>query len=122
MSLDMFGHIDDVFETATVTRQRQSDSGYVNGRWVEGDADPSTHKANVQPTSMREREALEKGGDRLLDTRTIRINDGSTSDVLDTDTWIIPGLSGVYQTQMVDNRPTRNYCKVIVSLIDDSPS
>ena len=119
-ALDMFGHIDDVFRSATVTRNSKSGSEYVGGKWVEGVVTQTTHAANIQPLSMKEIAQLEIGADRIKDYRKFYINDGSASEISEADTWTIPGVDGTFESFQVDNRVPfgRNYCKVIAARID----
>lgn len=120
VSLDMFGHIDDVFESAAVTRINKYGGSYVNGKWVEGTTTSTTHRANIQPLSNKEAYHLSIGGDRIKDYRKLYINDGSAADIVEADNYTIPGLDGTFKTIQLDNRVPfgRNYCKIIVARID----
>lgn len=113
--LDMAGHIDDVFRSATVTRTSRSGGQYVDGKWVEGVTSQTTHVANIQPLSMKEINQLEIGADRIKDYRKFYINDGSTTEIAEADTWTIPGVDGTFESVQLDNRVPfgRNYCKII---------
>lgn len=120
VSLDMFGHIDDVFKSATVTRISKSGGMYVDGKWVAGVDTSTTHQANIQPLSAKEASHLSIGGDRIKDYRKLYINDGSASEIIEADNWTIPGVDGTFKTFMLDNRVPfgRNYCKIIIARID----
>jgi len=118
MSLDMEGHIDDVFESAMVTRLFELD-GYrdpLTGRWVDGTTSTTPHVATIQPASMREVDSLSQGGERLKDVRNMWINDGTATIVLEADKWEFEGQT--WRCLALDNRPWRNYCKVTVSRLD----
>lgn len=120
VSLDMSGHIDDVFESATVTRISKSGGARVDGKWVPGVETTSVHRANIQPLSDKEANHLSIGGDRIKDYRKLYINDGSASEIIEADNWTIPGVDGTFKTFMLDNRVPfgRNYCKIIIARID----
>lgn len=120
VSLDMSGHIDDVFESAVVTRISKSGGAYVDGKWVPGVEVTSPHRANIQPLSDKEANHLSIGGDRIKDYRKLYINDGSASEIIEADNWTIPGVDGTFKTFMLDNRVPfgRNYCKIIIARID----
>lgn len=117
--LDMFGQVDDVFSVGIAARTYLDGGGYdQDGIWQDGVEQTTTHKVTVQPLSDRESQSMNIGGDRVKDYRKIYINDGSMGSVTPRGQWSLPDTDGVYETLMTDNRPTRNYCKVIVSRID----
>lgn len=119
-ALDMSGHIDDDFETPVVaTRTGFTGGGYVDGKWKDGDKDTSTHVVNRQPVSAKERQVIENGGERLVDGRKLYVNDGAAYNLAKADVWTFDDLEGKYKVAAIDNRPHRNYCKIIVGLIDD---
>lgn len=120
VSLDMFGHVDDVFTSAVVTRI-SSTNEYVDGIPATTEDSQSTHSVNIQPLSNREAAKLSIGGERIKDYRKFYINDGTASKVTNADKWTIPGVDGLFKTSDLDNRVPfgRNYCKVIVSRIDN---
>lgn len=78
----------------------------------------SEHRANVQPLNPKERQAIEEGGQRLLDARKIYISDGSAPKVFPSDRVVIEGIEGEYEVVQSDIRETRQYCKIIVSKAD----
>lgn len=117
MSLDMAGHIDPVFVSVPATRTSNTGGGYVDGIWQNGVAAATTHTVNVQPASDREIEALEKGGERIIDARRIYVNDGIDASISQADIWEFSGQK--WKCHKLDNRPWRNYCKAIVSRIDN---
>ena len=112
ISLDMFGQIDDVFTTGQVTRIYKEFGYYVDGLWQDGATVETQHVATVQPLSPKEAQHIEIGGNRVKDYRKIYINDGSLASIDPQDEWDIFGVR--YKTHDVDNRPSRNYCKVTV--------
>ena len=117
MSLDMSGHIDSTFESIPVVRVEKAASQRVNGRVVRGA--PTNHTgytATVQPLSDRQKEILTRAGKRILDSRNLYINNGDIQSINLTDDWQFNGQS--YQCIELDNRPWRNYCKVVVSRYD----
>ena len=116
--LSMYGQIDDVFTSGTVTRTRTTEGSYVDGIYQPGVTTVTQHQANIQPVSYRDRQTLEIGGQRLIDSRALYISDGSVSEVLPSDSFTIPGGTGNYEAVSDDVRLLRNYCKVIVSRID----
>ena len=76
------------------------------------------YRANVQPLNPRERRAIEEGGQRLLDARKIYINYDKTPKVFPSDRVEIDGLEGQYEIVRSDIRIERQYCKIIVSKVD----
>jgi hypothetical protein len=119
MSLDMSGHIDSTFESVTATRAAKAGGAYVDGKWVDGSSTATNHTVNLQPLNDRERKTLQEAGERIVDARKCYVNDGDTYSVSEADTWSFTGVDGVFKTVSVDNRPWRNYCKIVVSRIDD---
>ncbi len=117
MSLDMSGHIGPVFKSGQATRTSFVDGGYVDGLWVDGTSVTTPHTVTVQPASDREIETLEKGGDRVVDARRIYVNDGLLAEITQADTWTFDGQE--WKCYKLDNRPWRNYCKIIVARFDD---
>lgn len=118
MSLDMFGHIDSVFQSVAATRTPQPGS-YIDGKWVGVPGTPTPHTVTLQPASDKELNNLSKGGERVVDARRIYVNDGDLYDISPSDTWTLAGIAGAFKSIKLDNRPWRNYCKIIVSLQDD---
>lgn len=114
--LDMKGHIGDVFQSIAATRTSYSGGGYVNGLWVDGTSTDTPHTVTIQPATDKEIEVIEKGGERVIDARRIYINDGVLAEISQADTWAFDGQ--VFKCYKLDNRPWRNYCKVIVARID----
>jgi hypothetical protein len=117
MSLDMQGFVDDVFVSLPATRYALSGGGYVNGLWVDGTSTTTSHTVNIQPLSEREIQNLSAGGERIGDSRKLYINDGTTASVSQADEWEFDGQR--WKCIKLDNRPWRNYCKVIVSRFDE---
>lgn len=118
MSLDMFGHIDDVFESVQANRLTKPGS-YVDGKWVGTVGITTPHIVTLQPLTDKEIDSLSKGGERIVDGRKIYINDGDLYSISPSDTWTFTGIDGIFKTVKLDNRPWRNYCKAIVSRKDD---
>lgn len=120
MSLDMFGHIDQVFTSAIASRTAKSGGGYVDGIWKEGTTVVTTHNANIQPMSMKQIDSLRIGAERVSDYRNVWINDGTAASIRESDTWTFPGVDGEFKTTMLDNRAPfgRNYCKFVAVRID----
>lgn len=118
-ALDMSGHIDGEFKSVNATRV--SDTGQrVNGRWVPSLSDPQPHTVNVQPVSPRRLQYLSQGGRRIVDARSVYVNDGDLYKIQQSDRWEFDGIDGVFEAVEVDNRPWRNYCRITVSRIDDA--
>lgn len=113
----MEGHIDDCFESGSATRVSNSGE-YVNGKWVNEFGPSTPHSVTVQPASDKEIESLSKGGERINDARKIYVNDGDLYSISPSDDWTLTGIDGTFKTVKLDNRPWRNYCKIIVSLKD----
>ena len=119
MSLDMIGHIDDVFESFTAVRVTQS-GAYVNGIWQAGATGRTSHSINAQPATDRQIDNLSSGGERLTDLRRIWINDGTFAEITPADQWEIDGQ--LWKTVQLDNRPRRNYCRAFISRFDVQPT
>lgn len=112
------GFIDHSFATDKIKLLRVS-GDYVDGIWTETRDEATEHRANVQPLNPKERLAIEEGGQRLLDARKIYISDGSAPEVLPSDRIVIEGIEGEYEVVQSDIRKTRQYCKIIVSKVDE---
>lgn len=117
MSLDMAGHIDDVFRSIPVTLTYQVGGAYVNGIWQDGTEATVSYTANVQPLTDKELSNLLLAGQRVLDARKIYINSGDLSLLklgkdmtLEGDEWKIVER---------DVREWRNYAKIVVVRYDD---
>ena len=119
MSLDMLGTIDATFVSVPASRTSYT-SGYDALGYAEDSAPVATsHTVNLQTTDHRKIESLVKGGERIVDARTLYVNDGDLYDIKDNDEWSFTGVDGTFRTVELDNRPWRNYCKIIVSRNDD---
>jgi hypothetical protein len=119
MSLDMAGHIDSTFESVSATRTSYTGGGYVDGKWVEGSSVDTPHAVNIQPLSDKERRTLQEAGERVVDARKVYVNDGDLYSISEADTWALSGIDGEFKAVSMDNRPWRNYCKIVVSRKDD---
>lgn len=117
MSLDMQGHIDPVFTSIPATRIAKTGGGYVDGIYVPGAETSTPHTVNIQSATDREIEALEKGGERIKDARVMHVNDGINASISPADVWEFDGQR--YKCHELDNRYWRNYCRAVVSRIDD---
>jgi hypothetical protein len=113
----MRGHIDPVFKSIPATRTGSTGSGYVNGIWVDGTSTTTAHAVTIQPASDREIESIERGGERIVDARRVYVNDGVLASISPADIWDFDGQ--LWKCHKLDNRPWRNYCKAIVSRIDN---
>lgn len=118
-TLNMLGHIDSVFKSTDATRIRKVGDSYVDGKYVEGSETTSPHTVNIQPASDKQIDHLERGGERIKDARRVYVNDGDLYSISEADNWTFTGIDGVFKTQMLDNRPWRNYCRFIAVRIDD---
>ena len=125
MSLDMFGFIDDKFESIEATRVARTVQ-YINGRPVSSITSTSDHIVNIQPVSDKQIQSLSAGGERINDARRIYVNDGDLYSILPSDEWTFGGIdaerlgvAGTFRCLQLDNRPWRNYCKAIVIRKDD---
>lgn len=116
MSLDMSDFIDPVFESVPASRTKEIAGSFVDGKWVDGTIAITNHTVNIQPASDREIQSIERGGERIVDARRIFINDGIDASISQADIWEFLGQK--WKCHAVDNRPWRNYCKAIVSRID----
>ena len=119
--MDMEGFIDDDFESAIGTRFSNSGARGTDGRWVAGVPVESSHSVNIQPLSDREAVNLGVAGERIQDFRNIYINDGDLYSISPQDEWEFDAVDLVgqrFKTYSMDNRPTRNYCKCVVSRND----
>lgn len=118
ISLDMFGHIDDVLTSGVANRTSNSGGSYVNGRYVSGSDTIAPHTVNIQPLTMKQIDNIVSGGERVEDFRQVWVNDGLLASIREADTWSLPDIVGTFKTTRLDNRPTRNYCKFIAVRID----
>jgi len=115
MSLKMTGHIDDTFKSVDATHIGKS-GAYVDGLWQTVTADPVAYKVNIQPLSEREIDFLERGGERIVDGRRIYVNSGDLTRISLEGEWVFLGQR--WKIIKTDNRPWRDYCKVIVDRYD----
>ncbi len=110
MSLDMFGMVDQAFGTGVVTITPVSGE-YVDGEYVADSSVQSTqHRAVKQVASSEEMRALPQGGERYTDVARFFINDGSTHNV---GSVLVDQHGNTYRIFDADNRPERNYCKLL---------
>ena len=116
MSLDMFGHVDQVFESFVAERVTRTGGGYVDGIYQEGTGTRTPHSVNCQQATGREIETLEKGGERIVDGRVLHINDGIDASISPSDVWEFLGQT--WKCYELDNRPWRNYCRAVVGRVD----
>lgn len=116
MSLNMEGHIDEVFVSVEASRTVDG-GGFVDGIWVPGASATLPYIVNIQPASDREVDFIRQGGERITDVRRIYINQGDMQEIDQTGTWEFIGQK--WKASMCDNRYWRNYCKVVVVRIDD---
>lgn len=117
ISLDMSGHIDDVFESVKATRTVKGGS-WVNGEWVSGAESSTTHRVNVQPLNGKDINALTLVGERIQDTRKVYVNDGTMASIQPSDIWTFPDVDGTFKCYGLDNRPWRNYCRFYAIRMD----
>lgn len=116
MSLDMFGTIDDVFQSVPATVTQITGDYDSDGIWVEASSDVVSKKVTVQPTQDEDLDFLKEGAERVTDPRRIYITDGGDYGL--SDIWNFDGIDGDYRTFKVDNRPWHNYCRVIAGRLD----
>ena len=122
-SIDMSGHIDDVFQSGVGTRRSIMTGSYIDGIWVEGPEAITTHKLNIQPLNNEDINFLTLGGQRVQDTRKIYVNDGIDSTISEDDIWTLVDINGVvingeFKPVSLDNRHWRNYCKFYAVRLD----
>lgn len=117
MSLNMEGQIDQVFVSVEAARTVDVGGQLVQGIWVPGAPSTTPYIVNIQPASDREVDFLRQGGERITDARRIYINQGDMQLIDQTGTWTFLGQQ--WKAVKCDNRYWRNYCKVIVTRIDD---
>lgn len=122
MSLNMYGHVNGDFRSIAANRISRTGGGYVDGLPVKGVESSSPHSVNIQPLTQREIDNLKTGGRRISDYRKIYINDGVLAEISEADDWSFDANGRGqerYETVSMDNRPWRNYCKVVVVLRDE---
>ena len=115
----MSGHIDGVFKSVDATRTGKSGGAYVDGLWVPGVETDNPHTVNIQPLTEKEIQSLSIGAERIGDMRKIYVNDGDMYNIAESDIWAFTGIDGEFKTVSLDNRPWRNYCRIVVSRIDE---
>lgn len=116
MSLNMEGQIDEVFVSVDASRTVTGGS-FVDGIWTPGAPATSDYIVNIQPASDREVDFLRQAGERIVDVRRIYISQGDMQLIDQTGTWSFLGQQ--WKAGKCDNRYWRNYCKVLVTRIDD---
>lgn len=116
MSLNMRGHIDSTFKSASVQRISKAGGSYVDGIWTPAPEMKQSYDANIQPLQNREIESLNIGAERINDIRKLYINIGVEQLSLKDD-WSFYGQK--WKTVQIDQRDARTYAKVIVERYDD---
>lgn len=91
MSLDMIGHVDNVFLSLVIKRVTKGGS-YVNGYWVEDNAPSGSFDANIQPLNDRDIRNLGIGLERVGDVRKLYINN-AVDDISLNDHWSFSDIS-----------------------------
>jgi hypothetical protein len=117
MSLNMEGHIDEVFVSVAASRTVDVGGQWAEGIWTPGASDTKPYIVNIQPASDREVDFIRQGGERITDVRRIYINQGEMQLIDQTGTWTFLGQQ--WKAVKCDNRYWRNYCKVLVMRIDN---
>jgi hypothetical protein len=92
----------------------------VDGQWVEGTGIETAHKVNLQPATQEEIHFLDDAGERVRDVRRVYVNDGAAYQLQEADTWTFDGVEGIFKVVSIDDRPWRDYTKLLVSRIDDA--
>lgn len=118
MSLNMRGFVDGTFKSVNATRITKGGQ-YVEGIWQEDEDVETPHTVNLQPLNAKEIQTLNIGGERVNDMRKVYVNDGDMYDISPSDMWRFEGIDGEFKAVSMDNRPWRDYCKIIVSRKDD---
>lgn len=113
--LNMRGHIDNVFKSVSATHIGKSGS-YVDGIWTATTSDPVSFTVTIQPLNDKELDFLQRGGQRILDPRKIYVNNGDLDSIALDGEWVFLGQR--WKIIKTDNRPWRNYCKVVVDRYD----
>ncbi|HEI0612157.1 TPA: hypothetical protein SIF59_004034 [Escherichia coli] len=115
MSLNMKGHIDAVFKSVDATHVGKS-GAYVDGIWTETTSAPVSFQVDIQPLNDKEIDFLRQGGERIIDPRKIYVNSGDLNSIQLAGEWVFLGQR--WKIVKTDNRPWRNYCKVVVDRLD----
>lgn len=118
MSLSMRGHIDGVFKSVDATLTPKG-GAYIDGIWVPVNSTPVSYRVNIQPLTDREKDFLERGGERIIDGRRIYVNSGDLNLITLEGDWEFLGQR--FKAIRTDNRPWHDYCQVIVSRYDEQP-
>lgn len=113
--LDMHGHIDAVFKSVAATHIGKV-GAYVNGIWTDTILPPVPYTVNVQALEDKAIDFLRQGGERILDPRKIYVNSGDLNSIQLAGEWVFLGQR--WKIIKTDNRPWRNYCKVVVDRLD----
>ena len=121
-SIDMSGHIDDVFQSHVGTRRAKT-GDYVDGIWEDGPEVVTTHKVNMQPLNQEDINFLTLGGERIQDTRKVYINDRTIANVSSEDIWTFVDVNGFvvdgkFKCISADNRTARTVTKAYVVRLD----
>lgn len=116
----MSGHVSGILKSHTAKQTKEVGGAWAGPDWVEGvpviveDID-----VNVQPASYRQIQTLIAGGRRILDTRSVTINSPIELSLAEADLWTFDAeLDGmIYECISFDNRSSRGYTNILVSLI-----
>ena len=116
MTLSMSNHISGDLVTGTVVFVKQKRI-FVDGIAQVDESSQTAYVANIQPLNPKELSNLGQGLERIQDYRKIYINSGYLEqlDSLDNDSGYIRMNGRKWKIIYNDIRPSRNYCKLIVS-------
>lgn len=122
-SIDMGGHIDDVFQSHVGTRTSKSGGSYVDGIWQDGDTVVTTHEVTMQQLNQKDINFLQAGGQRIQDARKVYVSDGMVGSIAEADTWTFVDVNGfvvdgTFKCVSVDNRTARTMTKIYVVRLD----
>lgn len=115
MSLNMRNHVSGDLKSISINRFTKS-GAYVDGYWIEDIVSSGTFDANIQPLNSREIKDLGIGLERIGDIRIVHVNN-AVEDISLKDQWEFLGQK--WKTMDVDNRPWRNYCRLMLERIDN---
>jgi hypothetical protein len=123
VAFNMDDLIDFDFQTHTIKVLQQSGE-YVDGTYVVSANTSQSYEGTVQPLNERERQALDQGGQRVIDARKIYINGYNNIEISPADIVVISDipnneLVGRFKVFATDIRRARGYCKIMVGAIDE---
>ena len=93
-----------------------------NGKYQKSESSYEIYNCNIQPLTEKERQALPIGGQRIISPFKIYLKGFKNINLKPADTVEViykENVTDAYRVYSTDIRQKRQYCKIIVGVIDD---